>query len=243
MKNFILLTVLTFFVLSAGFNLVEAQQEAVRFYHPIDTNLTIYEKCRVDGSVCDSSFICNLTVLSPTNSLVVDTETMLGDNTYRNFTLNETQTNPNGVYEATVDCTNTTAAASNTFFYEITPNGSAPVDTAQGIVLLVGMAFLILIVVFLLFLGVKAANPTISLAFISFGVLLMVFGIGFSLNVLEVSFGTFGDIVNNYSTIYVLFMALIVVGSIGLMLYLIIVSLNYYWRLRGMKDTFSVGLE
>lgn len=241
MKNLIMLTVLTFFLFSSGLSLVEAQQEPIRFYHEIGTNLTIYEKCRVDGAICDATYTCSLTVIDPDQNFVVDTVTMLGTSTYRNFTLNQTQTIPNGIYESTVDCTNTTFSASNTFFYQITPDGSAPVDTAQGIILFVGMAFLVLIILFLAFLGIKANNPTVSLGFLSFAVLLMVFGIGFSLNVLELSFGTFGELVNNYSTIYVLFIALIIAGSIGLILYLIWVALNYYWSLRGMKDTFSIN--
>ncbi len=243
MKNLIMFTILTFFLFSSGIALVEAQQEPIRFYHEIATNLTIYEKCRVDGAICDSGFSCSLTVLGPDQTLVVDTVTMLGDSTYRNFTLNETQTIPNGLYESTVDCTNVTVSASNTFFYQITPNGSAPVDTAQGIILIVGMSFLILIVCFLVFLGVRANNPTISLAFIGFAVLLMVFGIGFSLNVLELSFGTFGDIVSNFSTIYIVFLALIVAGAIGLILYLVFVAMNFYWQMRGMEDKFSIGVN
>lgn len=238
MKNLSLITVLALLLFS--FSLVSAQQETIRFYHPQSTNLTIFEKCRVDGAVCDSSYTCSLSVISNDNFIVVDTVTMLGTSTYRNFTLNTTQTSVNGIYEATVDCVNSTLAGSNTFFYQITPNGSVPVETGQGLVLIASITFLLMIILILCWLSFKSANVSISLAFISFAVLLMFFGIGFSLNVLQLSFGTFGDIINNFSTVYVLFTILLSVGAVGLIVYLIYVALRFYWNLRGMGDNFSI---
>ena len=88
-------------------------------------------------------------------------------------------------------------------------------------------------ITFLIYLAVKIKNLTVSLSFLSFAVILMVFGIGFSLNILENTFGTYGSIIDNYSVIYILFTVLLVVGAIGLILYLIVVALNYYWSFRG----------
>lgn len=235
-------SMLIFIVLLLNLNFVLAQTEdlPIRFYHEIETNLTISETCRVDGAICDASYSCDLSVLDPNQDTVLDTITMLNGGTYWNFTLNETQTTPNGIYTATVDCTNSTLAGSNTFYYQVTPDGSKPIDTGQSLVLIVALSILIIIALAIGFLGFKSTNTTIMLTFLSFAVLLIIFALGFMLNVIELSFGTFSTIINNYSTIYILFTSLIAAGAIGLILYLVFVALNYYWQLRGMKDTFRI---
>lgn len=231
---------LTLVMIMMSLVIVSAQQEEIRFRHPLGTNLTIFEKCRVNGAICDNTYVCNLTILSPSQTLVVDTETMTDLGVYQQFNLTEDQTEPNGEYEATVDCTNTTLSGSNTFFYEITPNGSAPVTQGQGLVLLGSVFLLIIVALFVGFLGFRSNNTTIQLSFIAFSIILSVFTLGLIVNVIQLSFGTFSEIVGNFSTVYTLFTVLLGIGAIGLIIYIIIVALNYYWALRGMKDTISI---
>ncbi len=219
---------------------VYAQQEDIRFYHQQDTNLTIYEKCRVDGAICDSSYSCNLTILSPSQILLIDNVQMLGESIYRNFSMSQDNQSINGIYESTIDCSNSTFSGSNTFFYQITPNGSKPIDEGQGLILLGAILFLIIISCSMGFMGIKSTNTTVSLSFISFSTLIMVFTLGLILNVLELSLGTFSDIISNYSTIYVLFVTLLIAGAMGLIVYIIYVALNMYWKFRGLKDNFSI---
>lgn len=221
-------------------SLISAQQEDIRFYHEIDTNLTIFEKCRIDGGICDATYTCSLTVLSPSQELIIDNQTMAGEGTYRTFTLNTTQTEVNGLYESTVDCTNSTNSGSDTFFYEITPNGSPPIDEGQGLILFGSIILLIIIASFFGLLGFKSKSVTVMLSFLSFSVLIMVFTLGFIVNTIELSFGTFSEIIGSSSSIYLLFTILLSVGALGLILYLVVVALNYYWGLRGMTDTVSV---
>lgn len=220
---------------------VTAQEKDIRFYHEISTNLTIYETCRIDGGICDSTYNCSLSVLSPQQSLIIDNETMLGTGVYRNFSLNSTLTDPNGIYESTVDCSNSTFSGSNTFYYQVTPTGSQPIDTGQGLILAGAIAILILLSLFSGFLGFKSSNTTIMLSFLSLSILLAVFSLGFVLNIIQSSFGTFSAIIDNYSTIFIVFTVLISVGAVGLMLYIIYIALLYYWNLRGMRDTFSIN--
>ncbi len=239
MENKIILNsllIFTFIFVLLSINIVSAQQEDVRFYHQIDTNLTIFEKCRVEGAVCDSNFACAVTILSPSEQLIIDNQSMIRGNVYYNFSLNETNSDSNGVYETTVDCTNTTSSGSNTFFYQVTPNGSAPMETSQGIILFISVLMITLIAGLCVSLSFKLNNGWVSLAFLSFAVILMVFAFGMVLNVLELSFGTFSTIINNYSTLYVTFIALVSVGAIGLIVYLIKFALELYWKDRGLID-------
>ncbi len=233
-------SVILLLIVILSISVVYAQEQDIRFYHPQSTNLTIYEKCRVDGAICDSSYLCNLTILSPSQILLINNVEMLGDGIYRNFSMLEDNQSVNGIYEATIDCSNSSLSGSNTFSYEITPNGSKPIDEGQGLILLGSILFLIVISCSIGFMGIKSTNTTVSISFLAFSTLLMVFTIGLILNVLQLSFGTFSDIINNYSTIYVLFMTLLVAGAMGLIVYIIYVTLNMYWKFRGLKDNFSI---
>ena len=240
MKKFLLFSLM--FVLLFSFTFISAQTEEPRFYHEKGTNLTIYEKCRVDGGICPASYSCFITVVSEDrSSLVTNSEAMIDGGTYWNFTLNSSQTDINGLYETTVDCSNASLAGSNTFYFEITPDGSSPIDFGQSIIFMTAIFFLIIFSTFIGYLGFRSTNTTIMLSFLSFTVILMVFTLGFILNVIELSFGTFSGIISNYSAIYILFVALVGTGMVALIIYLIVITLNYYWQLRGMKDTFSVN--
>lgn len=239
MKNYKSLLLLTLLLLLINFTVVSAEDD-IRFYHEFGTNLTIYEKCRVDGAICDSSYSCNISVLSPSQSLIINNQPMLGVSVYRNFTLNSTLTVPNGIYESTVDCTNVTLSGSNTFFYQITPNGSKPIDVGQGLILGSSILILLLISLYSGYLGIKSTNTTIMLSFLALSIMLIIFSLGFALNIIELSFGTFSTIISNYSTAYILFIALVSVGAISLIIYLVVVALNFYHNMRGMNDNFSV---
>ncbi len=217
-------------------NVISAQQEDVRFYHQINTNLTVYEKCRINGAVCGIGFKCNITVLSPSQELVIDNQGMTRGEVYYNYSIINTDVIPNGVYETTIDCTNLTDAGSNTFFYQITPNGSKPMETSQGIIAFVAIVMLTVIAIVCLSLSYKINNGWVSLAFLSFALMLMVFSFGMILNILELSFGTFGTIIGNYSVVYIVFIALVSVGVIGLIIYLIVFALKQFGKSRGLID-------
>lgn len=230
------LLIFTFLFILLSINTTSAQQENIRFYHEIDTNLTIFEKCRIDGAVCDSDFNCNITILSPSQELIIDNREMTRGTTYFNFSLNTTSVTPNGVFETTVDCVdvNDNSSGSNTFFYQITPNGSVPMGTAQSVIAFLSIFMISSIGLVCLSLSYKINDNWISLAFLSFAIMLMIFAFGMILNILELSFGTFGTIIGNYSALYITFIALGSVGVIGLIIYLIVFALKLYWQGRGL---------
>ena len=219
-----------------SFSLTQAVEVQIKFFHPINTNLTISETCRVNGAICGTSFTCNITVLDPINrSRIVDNQLMTFDSPYYTFNLNESQTSLNGVYESTVDCTNTTLSGGNTFFYELTPNGSPPIDTGQGFLIISGILALIVISIFLAFLGVRSNNVSIHLGFIFLSVILLVYTVGLVFNTIALSFGTFGGIVSNFSTVYVLFVTLLGMGVLGLIIFILVLALRKFSEMRGLR--------
>lgn len=227
---------LVMFALLLFFPVIPAQSEDIRFYHATGTNLTIFEKCRIDGGRCDSAFVCSATVLSPEQQLIINNETMEGPGVYYNITLNETQTAINGIHETTVDCTNGTNSGSDTFFYENTPNGSAPIDEGQSILLLGGLLILAVFAISVGWVGFRLNNGAVGLILICFSVLILVFSIGMITNIFQLSFGTFGEITDNYSSVFIVFIILTTMGGLGLILWLIVFALRLYWRNRGLTD-------
>jgi len=213
-----------------------SEERNIRFYHPIGENLTFFEKCRVDGGICDTSYTCNASVLSSDQNLIVNNENMTRGDIYYLLNLNDSITTPNGIYEATVDCTNTTFSGSNTFYYSITPNGSPPIDEGQSIMALIGMALLIIISLYLGYLGMKSTNGIVSLGLVSFSIIVMVFSIGMIVNFFELSFGTFGTFIENYSSVYIALMILGGTALIGLIVWLVVFALRLYWKDKGIVE-------
>ncbi len=235
-KQGILITLFTLMFLFIITPSIISQQEDIRFYAERGQNLTVFEKCRIDGAICTSDFTCNLTVLHPNQTLIIDADSMIRGITYYNLTLNGSQVHVDGVYENTVDCGNGSVFGSSTFFFQATPDGSIPFDEAQGLIIIVSMFIIIIVSCFAGFLGVKIKNPIVSISLLSFAVLLLVFALGMTLNILELSFGTFSGIINSYSSLYILFTVLVMVGGVSLIVWLVKIALELWWSSRGMID-------
>lgn len=231
-----LVCILFFSILLINFAIASGEDE-VRFNAPQNENLTVCEKCRVDGAVCDSSYSCNITILLPDQSFLISQQAMTNNGSYNCYDLNTTQTSINGLYEATVDCSNTTLKGSNTFFYRITPEGSPPVSDGQGLVLIGTILIMIVLALVMIFLGIRSTNGGVKLAFISFSILLLVFNIGFTVNVVNAFFGTSDGITSNFSTIYRLFVILLSAGVTALVVYLIVIALKFFNIKRGVMDS------
>ena len=85
----------------------------------------------INDNPCPSSTSCNLTIIHPNSSVVVDNGVMSKQTSYYNYTLNGTKTTSVGEYSAISNCNGSTSSFT-TFTFEITPNGEKP-TTASGI--------------------------------------------------------------------------------------------------------------
>ncbi len=108
---------------------------------PIATAL-MYEKesvidlklpCFNNGTFCSGTATCNLTVLYPNYSIVVDKIAMENQGTYHNYTLNSSQTLTVGEHSVIASCTDGAYSGSSTFNYDITPTGQE-ISSSQGLV-------------------------------------------------------------------------------------------------------------
>lgn len=126
MKKIILIIILGLFLISC----ISAQE--TRFVVQQDTEINIFESCNLEGLPCDNSFQCNLTIQTPSQTLLIVDGNMSKDQSQYNYTLTSSQTSQLGIYRSEVCCNNNTDGACNVFYYEITRSGSTQ-TTSQSI--------------------------------------------------------------------------------------------------------------
>lgn len=79
--------------------------------------------CFNNNTFCSAAAICNITILYPDATVLVDNELMTNQYSYHNYTLNTTRTSESGIYATTVICTDNGYYGYSTFQYEITGSG------------------------------------------------------------------------------------------------------------------------
>lgn len=156
MKNILITIIMGMFLIT----LVSASNFLGQQYEDI----TILENCRDDGSPCDATYLCNITITDPYNNVTVSNAPMTRESTYYNYTLIDTD--ELGIYNFLTDCSNGTFSGTNEGTLEVTSTGK---DTNPTLVIIIlAVAFV------LFFIGVFVKN--FSIGFIS-GVLFLVTGV------------------------------------------------------------------
>lgn len=183
---------------------------------------------------CASCTYVKLTTITYPNMSQLSIQTnMVKDGTSYSYNFN--YTNQIGKYTycmlGDVDGTNATVCKD----FDITPTGYE-VSTQQttimffivGIVLIVGLLFFIF--------GIKSELPYIRIFCLSISVILIVFLVGYIMNIANITIGEFTDLTNGFTPIYIIFISLLSVGGFGLVVYLIIFGLQEFAKHRGFKD-------
>jgi hypothetical protein len=128
---------------------------------PLVSGLTYQQHTNVDikipcfdqtGRFCSIYTNCSLTINRPNGVNIVNNQNMSRNELYYNYTINTSQTEDIGVYDATMYCVSPSDSGFDRFEFEITASGKEQrTSTAEiGITL-----FILFIVVFLLLVGLK----------------------------------------------------------------------------------------
>ena len=115
-------------------------------------DLTI--QCEINETVCSNSATCNITVIRPDTSILINNLVMTnkGSGVF-NYTLPKGSTWTNGRYASNVVCSDSGVNPNVSFWFDITPSG----DTN-----LIGFYFLIFLVIFFItFFGAYYENTTL----------------------------------------------------------------------------------
>lgn len=166
MKKIILLLVAVLLI-----SLVGATDASYIFKQYDDVNLKVscYDE---NNSLCDSSALCNVTILYPNNSVLIDGGEMTYTANYFNYTLQRNETAYTGEYSCIVNCDGSYKGFS-TFNFLITPTGEL-MDTSDSIIY-VGVIVLLLIFFGLcIFAFIISDNPTPKYASAGMAYLLLV---------------------------------------------------------------------
>lgn len=121
MKNkFIFLFILVFLVSTVyAQQTLEEQIPSFQF----NTEFDLKRACFNNGFFCDSSFTCNITLISPNGEVMINNLETSNQDSYRNITVSQTLNDQLGFVQAIESCSNSTNAGPDTFTIAITGDG------------------------------------------------------------------------------------------------------------------------
>lgn len=79
--------------------------------------------CFNNGFFCDTSFICNITLLYPNGNVLINNQVMTNQGSYRNITVSKLSNDQLGFIQGIESCSNSTSAGPDTFTISITGDG------------------------------------------------------------------------------------------------------------------------
>ncbi len=121
----LIIAVLFWVSLVSAANFVFTQGEA------IDLKISCFDE---NNDFCNSSVICNITVLRPNHEVIINNQQMTFNTAFFNLTLNSTDTSALGEYSTTTICTGNTTGFS-TFSFDVTPTGTV-LSTGESVLYL-----------------------------------------------------------------------------------------------------------
>ena len=124
-------------------------------YYPQNSVTDMKIPCLNNNTYCSVDTTCNLTIIYPNGSVLINDDKMTNGGVFFNYTLNENQTTLLGEYPSTMICNDTGIFGYTTFTYEITGTGNAPAsDFVTAMFLLFFIVLLFYLMLFMLF-GLK----------------------------------------------------------------------------------------
>lgn len=181
---------------------------------------------------CDSASYITLSTLQSPNrsaeSINVNMTSIGGGAFQYNFT---------DLVSGRYDVTGISDGCTKTFstYFNITPTGS-DFDTSQGIMTLGLLLVLIFLTSVFLFFGVKIEYVPFKIFLTSLGVLFLMLTIGISVNTIKELMLVNSIFSATFVNLYRLMLILVSAGGIGLIVYLVYVSLRQFYSYRGLID-------
>lgn len=119
--------------------------------------------------------------------------------------------------------------------FTITPTGYQ-VDTSKSIIIFASLGMLIIMSLIMFYFGYHINNLTVKIFTIGFSALLLILSLGFILTVLNSSLAEFTTITSIINVVYILSVALLTVGGIGIIVWLIAFVFTMFSKYRGLRD-------
>jgi len=149
-----------------------------RFIAKQNTNFDIKEPCYNNGTYCSAAAVCNITVWIPnTQTILVDGRGMTNGGTFHNYTLNTSQTNTLGEYEASVKCTDGSLSNFDSFSFKVTPSGQI-YEQGESMIYAIALGAMLLFVFFFIMLSNATETPGIKLFFLLISFIMVILSAG-----------------------------------------------------------------
>lgn len=96
-----------------------------------NTDFDLKRACFNNGFFCETSYVCNITLIHPNGELLVDNQIMGDQGSYRNISVAQASNNQLGFIQGIESCSNVTNAGPDTFTIAITGDGEPFQDFPQ----------------------------------------------------------------------------------------------------------------
>jgi len=211
---------------------------------PLDTyeqnkEFTLKIPFEVNGTIPSAEAQCNLSLNYPNGTYLKTQNTTLnnqGDG-YFNLTLIDSETKTLGIYRWVAFCCDTSArCASGTGEYKITPSGAEEITSGEGNVLIISEIIIVVIAILFFIAGLKIDYFAFKVIFIGVSMVMFLIAILFNLVILTQVFGMFTDIIEGYSTFFIVIKIIVSMCVLGLVLYSLYFSFKFWQWKRGLVD-------
>jgi len=111
--------------------------------YQVNQDLDIKHPVRIDGAV-PTGVGCNITVIHPNDSILIDFQEMTDNSNYFNYTINGTNLTTKGLYNYDITCSNGTISNTEGFQFFLNQGGIEPSESRTGALTRTIFIFLIL---------------------------------------------------------------------------------------------------
>lgn len=120
--------------------------------------------------------------------------------------------------------------------FEVTPSGAKPLDAGQSPLLLGALIIIFCLSILLFVLGYKVNNTVAKASFITFGCIMLLITILYTLLILNEAVATSPSLVEGYETFYTVMKTLATVGIVVFFVFIFLVFLKAWKIKRGLID-------
>ena len=222
--------------LNLGYEITYPKQEVIESDVNYTFNFHVFNKS--DGLRLDNTTInCSFHLYDHNGSHLVVNENILYEATDKDWEILVEGANfsKTGQYDALVNCESPTYGGFVSYSIEVTPTGKA-FDDSQGLVILGLLAMLLFIAWVFLYFGLKIEYLPFKIFLISMGALTILFTVGMSINLIKDLMMVGIVLAASFVSFYRLMLILISAGGIGLIVYIIYMSVKQFWKTRGKVD-------
>lgn len=210
---------------------VTTQEFIYKQNEPLDLKVN----CFINNTYCSPLAACNITIIYPNSSIMINNLQMSNNNNYHNISLNDNYTKLLGKYQVSVICRDNNINGYSIYYYTVTPSGQERPDNSNNIsYLIIGLIVGLSLIFF--FIAYSNASVSLKMFFYTFSIILFTIALFYSIVILQQNLWGYDNIISGGETF--LFVFKIGLG-IGLLVFFIIIALIMLkaWKIkRGFYD-------